>query len=115
MKPLDKRIIILFSIMIGIFYSMSTDKWIFDHLRAKPPISFFEFTYQNLLFPSLIFFLAGSMIGVIFSWLYNTYILRWHIILKFVAFVGFYYLFKVCVVVGSEIYYWIAARRSCGG
>ena len=118
MKPLGQRSIILFSIIIGVFYSVSTDKWIFDHLRYKPPISFLEFTYQNLLFYSIIFLLAGGMIGVIFSWLYNSYILRWHIGCKFVAAFGFYYFFKICVVVGSEFYYWIAAfacRPSCGG
>lgn len=113
MNPSEKRNAILISIFIGIIYSVTTDKWIFDHLRAKPDISFLAFAVQNLLLPSLIFLFVSGVIGYIFLWSLNKISKGRLIILKLTIIGLSFCFFYLSVIVGAEIYYWVIAW-GCG-
>jgi hypothetical protein len=111
----QKHNAILISIIIGIIYSVATDKWIFDHLRARPDISFFAYAFQYLLLPSLIFLCVGGLIGYSLLWVFNRFSNNRHIIPKVVVVGLLFGTFCLLVVAGAEVYFWVIASgcNSC--
>ncbi len=110
MKKLIRSRIFLASIIVGAFYSIATDKWIFDHFRWKPSnISFLTYTYQNLLIPSLIFLSLGSSLSYVYLQLFRQITSEWPTVLKLVTFGVSVFLFYLFVIVSAEGYYWAIA------
>jgi hypothetical protein len=109
-KGVVRILVSITSIIIGLVYTFTTDRGIYESLRISPGLSFTSYSTTTLLVPSFIFFMVGVFMSYLYIQLFITIIAKQHIIIIYLYIILGIFLFYFLTVAGNEIYWLIILR-----